>query len=159
MLISFLMPNKVDESDCIKTLNHFELNLNFPMSCFLSLSVCMCVVVFHHTGSFAPLTIFPTYLFFCLKCADVWSAAVCYRGGGVRGGRGAGHHAGPGQHGDGSAGQILDLYLRRHVFLCQLRGNHRHVQDHLHDDVPLMRGALSGIRTHNTGLVLEHIYI
>lgn len=73
------------------------------------------------------------------------STVVCYRG--VGGGRWAGHHAGPGQHGHGSASQILDLYLRRHVFLRQLRGNHRHVQDHLHDDVPLVRGALSGIRS------------
>lgn len=76
-------------------------------------------------------------------CVVSDSAVVCYRG--VGGGRWAGHHAGPGQHGHGSAGQILDLYLRRHVFLRQLRGNHRHVQDHLHDDVPLVCGPLSGI--------------
>lgn len=69
---------------------------------------------------------------------------LCCRGKGIRGRRGAGHHAGPGQDGDGSAGEVLDLHLRRDVLLRELRGENRHVQDHLHDDVPLLRGSLSG---------------
>lgn len=77
-----------------------------------------------------------------------WSAAVSYRGGGPWGARGAGHHAGSGQHGHGYAGQVLDLHLWGDVLLRQLRGNHRHVQDHLYDDVPLLCGGLPGTETH-----------
>lgn len=110
---------------------------------------------------FVPVILWVCHCFGCKKkvslfnCTSrvVWvlsdSTAVCYRG--VGGGRRAGHHAGPGQHGHGPACEILDLHLRRHVFLRQLWGNHRHVQDHLHDDVPLVRGAVPGIRSNGCG--------
>ncbi len=45
---------------------------------------------------------------------------------------------------DGSAGEILDLCLWRNVLLRQLRRKDGHVQDHLHDDVSVLRGSLPG---------------